>query len=155
MIIQSSNIVRVIPSLAILAIMIPYIGTGFKPALIALIILAIPSILINTYTGFQVVDKNVVESALAMGMDYRSILFKIEIPLAMPVIIEGCKIAVVQVIAASTLASFIGGGGLGEYILLGVGMNDMKFILMGTVPIALLSLMAEYILEKLENRFAG
>lgn len=151
--IQTSNTVRVIPSLAVLAIMIPYVGTGFLPSLIALIILAIPTILINTYTGFLMVSREVKESALAMGMEPRSILLSIEFPLALPVIIAGCKTAAVQVIAASTLAAFIGGGGLGEYILLGVGMNELSFILLGTLPIAGLSLSAEYILEWLENHF--
>lgn len=152
-IIQSSNAVRVIPSLAVLAMMIPYIGTGFLPTLVALIILATPTLLINTYAGFSMVSDDVKESALGMGMTPWHILWKIELPLSISVILSGSKIAAVQVIAASTLAAFIGGGGLGEYILIGVGMNRLDYILMGAIPIALLSIIAEYVLERLEARF--
>lgn len=151
--INSSNILRVIPSLAVLAIMIPYVGTGFTPSVIALIILASPTIIINTYAGIRSVDKDVIEAAIGMGLNNREILLRIEIPLALSIIISGLKTASIQVIASSTLAAFIGGGGLGEYIILGVGMNDLKFILIGTIPISLIAIISEYLLDKLERNF--
>lgn len=148
------NCLRVIPSLAVLAIMIPIIGTGFKPSLIALIILSCPPILSNTAAGFGNVDTGTIESSIAMGMTPIQTLFKIEFPLAMPIIITGIKTSAIEVMASSTLAAFIGGGGLGEYIISGVSMIDAPLILTGTIPIALMAIITEMLLEKLEIKFS-
>lgn len=134
---------RVLPSLAILVLMLPYLGLGFTPALAALTILACPPILINTYTGFRDVDPAVVEAAYGMGMTPRQVLWWIESPLALPVVVAGLRTAAVEVVASATLAAFIGGGGLGEFIINGLGLNDMRSLLVGAVPVALLALLAE------------
>jgi osmoprotectant transport system permease protein len=137
------NLLRIIPSLAILVLIMPILGTGFFPALLALVILAIPPILINTCLGIKNIDVSVLESAEGMGMDYKKKLFKIEIPLALPLIITGIRISTVEVIASATLASYIGAGGLGDFIFTGLGMNDFRILLIGGGTVALLSVIAE------------
>src|SRR5690625_1320203 len=116
------NSIRVIPSLAILVIMLPIIGTGFLPAFIALTILACPPILINTFLGFRNIDDAVMESARGMGMSEKVILRKIEFPLAMPLMIAGIKTASVEVLASASLAAFIGGGVAGTFSNNGLSM---------------------------------
>lgn len=141
--INAFNILRIIPSLAVLVLVMPVLGTGFTPALLALTLLAIPPVLINTYLGFKNISPSVLESAYGMGMDAARILFTIEFPLAMPLIITGIRTACIEVIASATLASYIGAGGLGDFIFTGIGMNDMRILLIGGISVALLSVCAE------------
>ncbi len=145
------NFFRIIPSLAILVLVMPILGTGFFPALLALVILAIPPILINTYLGIKNIDASVLESAEGMGMDYKKMLYKIEIPLALPLIITGVRTSAVEVIASATLASYIGAGGLGDFIFTGLGMNDFRILIIGGATVALLSVIAEMLLFMLEQ----
>lgn len=140
------NFFRVIPSLAILVLVMPILGTGFFPALLALVVLAIPPILINTCLGIKNVDSFVLESAKGMGMGKRKMLLKIEIPLALPLIITGVRTSTVEVIASATLASYIGAGGLGDFIFTGIGMNDYRMLIIGGATVALLSVIAEVLL---------
>lgn len=135
--------VRVVPSLAVLVLVLPYLGLGFAPALVALTVLALPPILVNTYAGFRGVDPAVVEAARGMGMSAARILTTIEAPLAAPVLLAGLRTAAVEVVASATLAAFIGGGGLGEFIVNGLGMADSRVLLAGAIPVALLALLAE------------
>ncbi len=146
------NFFRIIPSLAILVLVMPIIGTGFFPALLALVILAIPPILINTYLGIQNINGFVIESAQGMGMDYKKMLCKIEIPLAMPLIITGVRTSAVEVIASATLASYIGAGGLGDFIFTGLGMNDSRILIIGGASVALLSVIVEMLLFMFQQR---
>lgn len=146
------NSIRVIPSLAILIIMLPVLGTGFWPALVALTILACPPILINTFLGFRGIDAGIIESATGMGMSSRSVLTKIEIPLAMPVMMAGVKTSGVEVISSAALAAFIGGGGLGTFIVNGLSMNKFQVLLVGALPIALLTIFSEVIFSGIERR---
>lgn len=145
------NSIRVIPSLAILVIMLPVMGTGFVPALIALTILACPPILINTFLGFRGIDPAIIESATGMGMSERSVLRKIEFPLSMPLILAGVKTAGVEVVASAALAAFIGGGGLGTFIVNGLSMYKFHVLLVGAVPIALLTIFSEVIFAGVER----
>ncbi|HEY8890840.1 MAG TPA: ABC transporter permease [Clostridium sp.] len=140
------NFFRVIPSLAILVLVMPILGTGFTPALLALVILAVPPILINTYLGIKNIDISVLESAKGMGMDKRKMLLKIEVPLSMPLIITGVRTSTVEVIASATLASYIGAGGLGDFIFTGLNMNDFRILIIGGASVALLSVVAELLL---------
>lgn len=140
------NFLRIIPSLAILVLALPVLGTGFVPALVALVILGIPPMLTNTYLGFKNIDKSVIESALGMGMSLNKMLFKVQIPLAMPLIITGVRISSVEVIASATLASYIGAGGLGDFIFTGLSMNDSIMLFTGGASVALLSVFSEMIL---------
>lgn len=137
------NSLRVIPSLAILVIVLPILGTGFYPALVALTVLACPPILINTFIGFREIDPAVKEAALGMGMNEKQILRKIEFPLALPLMIAGCRTAAVEVVASATLAAFIGGGGLGQFIINGLGMYNIPLLLVGAIPVALLAIFSE------------
>lgn len=145
------NAFRVIPSLAILVIVFPILGAGFWPALVALTVLACPPILINTYLGFREINPFIIEAALGMGMNKRQMLRKIEFPLAIPVIIAGCRTAAVEVIASATLAAFIGGGGLGTFIINGLGMYNIPLILVGALPVAMLAVSSEIVLASVER----
>jgi len=137
------NALRVIPSLAILFLVLPYLGIGFLPSLVALTFLAFTPILINTYAGLRGVDPAIIESASGMGMSSWQVLYQVEIPLAVPVIVTGIRIAAVEVISSATLASFIGGGGLGDFITRGFALYDVPIMLVGAIPVALLALASE------------
>lgn len=150
-IMSSINGLRVVPSLAILAIIMPILGTGFFPSLIALTILACPPILMNTFLGIKKVERQVIEAALGMGMDNRMVLRQIEIPQAVPLMITGIRTAAVEVISSATLAAFIGGGGLGTFIINGLGMYDFSLLLVGAVPVALLAICSELIFGVIER----
>jgi osmoprotectant transport system permease protein len=150
-IINTANAVRVVPSLAILFLALPYLGLGFRPSLVALTVLACPPILINTYAGFRSIDRAVVESAYGMGMDGRQVLQRIELPLALPVLLAGIRIATVEVIASATLAAFIAGDGLGNFIQVGFAVRRPDIMLVGTIPIAILALLADALLATLQR----
>jgi osmoprotectant transport system permease protein len=137
------NGIRVIPSLAILFLALPYLGLGFVPSLIALTILAFPPVLINTYTGIRGVDPFITESAAAMGMTKAQVLRQVEVPIAVPAIVAGIRIASVEVISSATLASFIGGGGLGDFITRGFALYNVPIMLVGAIPVAVLALTSE------------
>jgi osmoprotectant transport system permease protein len=145
------NSLRVLPSLAILFLALPYLGLGFLPALAALTVLAFPPILINTYTGLRNVDRAVVEAAYGMGMTPGQALRRVELPLAAPAILAGVRIASVEVISSATLAAFIGGGGLGDFITRGFALFDTRIMLVGAIPVALLALASEGVLGYLQN----
>jgi osmoprotectant transport system permease protein len=136
---------RAIPSIAIMAAMIPFIGIGFWPALIALIILAVPPVLINTQAGFAGVDSAILEAARGMGMSRAQVTARVQFPLALPVIIAGVRTAAVEVLASATIGSIIGAGGLGEYIFSGLslGPSYLYLMLVGAITVALLALTAE------------
>ncbi len=138
--------VRVIPSLAVLALVLPVLGIGYKPALVALVLLACPPILINTDVAFRGIEPAVREAALGMGMRPPQLLRRVEYPLAFPIVIAGIRTSTVEVIASATLAAFIGGGGLGDLILDGLANNDVRQLLLGGVSVALLALSAETLL---------
>lgn len=149
------NGLRTLPSLAILAIMMPLLGIGLWPSIVALTILALPPILINAYAGLRDVDADAVEAATGMGMSSSQILRKIRIPLAAPAMFAGLRTASVQVLAGATLAPFIGGGGLGDFIAVGIAGMDQSRLLVGAVPIALLALGTEFLLGLTERRLFG
>jgi osmoprotectant transport system permease protein len=146
------NALRTIPSLAILAIMMPLLGIGLWPSIVALTVLAMPPILLNAYVGLRDVDPDVVDAAIGMGMSEGQVLRKIRLSLAAPAMFAGARTASVQVLAGATLAPFIGGGGLGDFIATGISMMDTSRMLVGAVPIALLALGAEWILGVAQRR---
>jgi osmoprotectant transport system permease protein len=143
---------RIIPSLAMLLVCIPIMGTGVKPAVTALTFLAIPPLLINTTLGFGSVPPAVLETAQAMGMSARRIFFLVKAPLALPLMLAGLKTAMVEVIASATLAAYIGGGGLGTIIFTGLGLMRSELLLIGGVSVAILSILADFLLGSLEKR---
>ena len=145
------NIGRIIPSLAVLALVMPFVGIGFVPSLIALTLLVCPPILINTVIAVKEVDKNIVEAAFGMGMGKARVIRKIELPLALPVIITGIRTSSVEVIASATLAAFIGGGGLGVFIINGIAGANASMLLVGAIPVAILALLTEFIFGRIEK----
>lgn len=151
-IIGLTAIMQTIPSLALLGLLIPIMGIGRKPAITALVIYALLPILRNTYTGINGVDPVYMVASRAMGMNKAQQLFKIQLPLAMPVIMAGIRTATVLIIGTATLASLIGAGGLGKLILLGLDRNNMNLILLGAIPSALLAVLFDFVLKKLENK---
>ncbi|PQA97802.1 ABC transporter permease [Chryseobacterium shigense] len=138
-----AGILQTIPSIALLGFMIPAFGIGAKPAIIALLIYALLPIIRNTYTGITGVNPTVVEAAKAMGMNKSQLLFKVELPLAMPVIIAGIRTAAVINVGVATLASFVAAGGLGEFIFGGISLNNTNMILAGAIPAALLAILLD------------
>ena len=138
---------RVIPSLGILFILIPFIGVGRLPALIALVILGIPPILLNTIVGFALVSENLLETALGLGMTRLQLLTKVQFPLALPHILNGIKLALVEIIASATLATYIGAGGLGTLIFTGLGLYRYDLLLIGGGSVAILSFLSMIIFD--------
>lgn len=148
-------VARVIPSLAVLAIMLPLAGVGFVPSLAALTLLAIPPIALGTELGLTGVPESVREAARGLGMSATQIRRRIDWPLALPVVFGGIRTAAVEVVASATLAAFIGGGGLGEYIVNGIEANDRAETLEGAVAVGILALATQAILTLVERRLAA
>lgn len=150
-VINTSNVLRVIPALAVLFLAIPFLGLGFGPAALALTLLALPPILINTDAAFRILPAATREAAFGMGMTERQVLWRVEFPLALPVMVAGIRTATVEVIASATLAAFIGAGGLGIYITRGFALYDIPILLVGAIAVALLALAAELALGVLQR----
>ncbi len=150
-IINVIGVARVIPSIAVLLVLLPVLGVGFTPAVVALSFLAFPPILINTDAGLRGVDRATIEAARGMGMSGWQRLRQVEVPLALPVIIGGLRTATVEVIASATLAAFIGAGGYGNFITQGLAGSDNRVLLVGAIPVAILAAAAELSLAFLQR----
>jgi osmoprotectant transport system permease protein len=146
------QIFRVIPSLAILVLLIPEMGTGIKPAMTALIILAIPPIMLNTVVGFREVPEFMIECASGIGMTEKEILRKVRIPMALPMIFAGTRTGLIEIVASATLAAKIGAGGLGEIIFTGLGLNRPDLLIIGGVLVSGLSLGTGFVFDKITGR---
>lgn len=152
-----TDVVQTIPSLAMFGFLIPIPligGIGIRPAIVALVMYSLLPIVRSTLVGLQRVDPAVRESAVALGLTSRQLLFEVELPLATPAIIAGIRIATVTAIGVATIAAAIGGGGLGTLIFRGVAMVDSGLILSGALPAALLALGADVLLTWTERWFA-
>jgi osmoprotectant transport system permease protein len=152
------NLLQTIPSLALFAILIPLPiigGIGARTALIALVLYSLLPIVSNTVTGLAAVDPAIREAGLAMGMTSHQLLRRVELPLALGVIIGGVRIATVTAIGLATIAAAIGAGGLGMFIFRGLAMLDTPLILAGALPAAGLALLADVFLLRVERAFAG
>ncbi len=145
------NGLRVVPSLAVLFLAIPFFGLSFTSAALALILLALPPLLINIDTAFRTISPAVREAARGMGMTPWQSLLRVETPLALPVILAGVRTATTEVIASATLAAFIGAGGLGYFIVLGFSVYSIPILLVGAIPVALLTLIAELSLSRAQR----
>ncbi len=141
-----ANVMQTVPSLALFGLLIPisFIGIGSTPAIIALALYAFLPVIRNTVTGISGIDEKITESATAMGMTDWQILKQVELPLAMPVILTGIRIAVVISVGVATIAAAVGAGGLGTYIFRGLRQNDNNLILTGAIFSALLALLADF-----------
>jgi osmoprotectant transport system permease protein len=150
-IIGVASLFQTIPSLALLGFMIPLLGIGWTPAIVALTVYGLLPILRNTYTGIMNVDKAMTEAGTGMGMTSMQVLLKVELPLALSVIMAGIRTAAVLIIGVATLAALIGAGGLGDLIFRGIAMVSAELILAGAIPAALLALLFDFILAWLEK----
>lgn len=141
------QVLRIIPSLAILLLLIPIMGTGVRPAMTALVILAVPPILINTAAGLSEVPEFMLETAAGCGMTGGQVWKRVRFPLAMPMILTGIKTAFIEIIASATLAAKIGAGGLGGIIFTGLGLNRFDLLFIGGITVAILSVGSGLLLE--------
>lgn len=146
-----SNLGRALPSFAILVIALQFFGIGAKPAFVALVALAIPPMLTNTYTGFREVDPEIREAARGLGLRPREVILRVELPLAMPIVMAGVRTSGVNVVATATLAALVAWGGLGRYIIDGLGQRDFVQVFAGAVLVAALSMVAEGVLAALQR----
>ena len=150
------NIGRALPTFAVLALVLPFslrygFGLGFWPTAIALVLLALPPIFTNTYTGITEVEPGVVEAAVAMGMQPRQVAIRVEVPSALPLILTGLRVSSVQVIATATLGALVGFNCLGSFIIEGFAQQDDGKLLTGAVAVAVLSVATELAFSGLQR----
>ena len=142
---------RVVPSIAVLFILLPIMGLGNEPALVALTLLAGPPLVVNTDAGLRSVAPAVLENARGLGMNVAQVFFRVQLPLALPVITAGIRTAAVEIVASATLAALIGVRGLGMFITSGLTLLDYHLLLVGAVPVTLLALGVEVVLARVER----
>lgn len=143
---------QTLPSLALLSLMVPIFGIGKAPAIAALFLYSLLPILRNTFAGLTNVDPLYLDVAKGMGMSSFQSLLQVELPLALGVIMAGIRISSVYVISWTTLAAYIGGGGLGDFIFNGLTLYRTDLLLMGTIPVTMLALLIDFLLKKAEQR---
>lgn len=148
-----ANVFQTVPTIALLAIMIPIFGIGFTPAVVALFLYALLPLLRNTYAGMQSIDPEIVEAAKGMGFSTVGRLFKVELPVALPYVMSGIRVTSVYIISWTTLAALIGAGGLGDLVLAGIGYNDTNMIFTGTLLAIIIAVLLDIILGRIENKF--
>lgn len=146
------GLLRIVPSLAVLIILIPIMGTGVLPSVTALTILAIPAILINTIQAFRNLSPAMLEAADGMGMSKSQCFFRVKLPLAFPLMFAGIRTAAIEIIASATLASYIGAGGLGDLIFTGLSLMRTSLLIIGGGSVAILSLLTGLILDLIYKR---
>ncbi len=154
-VISVANVLQTVPSLAMFALLIPLVGIRDKNAIVALFLYALLPIIKNTYIGIRNVDPSVIEAAKGMGMSRTQILYKVQTPLAVPVIMGGVRIATVTGIGVATIATLIGAGGLGTLIYQGIGMMNYPMMISGAIAAALLALLTDFILGLLEKKMTS
>jgi osmoprotectant transport system permease protein len=146
-----SGLARAIPTLAFLAIMLPVLGIGFVPSVVALTLLGIPPILLNTIAGLRGIDPAATEAGRGMGMTREQLLWRVRIPLVLPVVAAGVRTAAVQIVATAPLAALIGGGGYGDYILQGLDLAQTVPLIVGAGGVAILALIVEFALAGVQR----
>ena len=151
LVINVSNVGRAVPSFAILVLGEQVLGIGAKPAFVALVALAVPPIVTNTYTAVRQVDPDLLDAARGMGMTGPQVLLKVEWPVAVPLVFAGIRTAGVQVVATATLAAVIAWGGLGRYIIDGIAQRDHVQVFAGALLVVVLSLFTEVGLGALQR----
>lgn len=149
--INLSNIGRAVPSFALLVIAVELVGIGAVPAFVALVALGIPPIVTNSYIGMREVDADVREAARGMGMRGRMVLQRVELPIALPFIMAGIRTSAVNIVATATLAALVAWGGLGRFIVDGLGLQDYPMLYAGAILVGLLSLIVEFSLAGLQR----
>lgn len=149
-----ANIFQTIPTIALLAIMIPIFGIGFKPAVVALFLYALLPLLRNTYAGMESIDSDMIEAAKGMGFSPLQQLVKVELPIALPYIMSGIRVTTVYIISWTTLAALIGAGGLGDLVLAGIGYNDTFMIFTGAFLAIIIAIILDIILGRVEKKLS-
>ncbi|MGO5053498.1 ABC transporter permease [Lachnospiraceae bacterium LCP25S3_G4] len=149
--ISVTSILQTVPSLALLAIMVPILGVGKTPAIVALVIYSLLPILRNTYLGMSSVDSNLLDASKGMGMTSWQVISKVQIPLALPVIMAGVRLSAVYLVSWATIASYIGAGGLGDLIFMGLNNFNFNAIFAGTISVTIMAFMFDLILGKIEQ----
>ncbi len=147
------QILMTVPSLAMVGLLLPFFGIGFKTGVVALILYSLLPIVRNTYTGIEEINPAVLEAARGMGMQEATILRRIKLPLALPVIMAGIRTAVVMVVGIAAIASYVGAGGLGEFIFRGISQWNKQVVLLGAICISVLAIVFDFLFKYLENRF--
>lgn len=143
--------IRVIPSLALVFLFYPFLGFGSLPATVALIVLAAPALVTNTYAGLRNVDPFILEAAAGLGMNRAQSFLQVQAPLALPVLVAGMRLAAIELLASATLASFVGAKSLGQFILTGISLLDTTYLLAGGIPIVLLVLCTDVVFNLAER----
>jgi osmoprotectant transport system permease protein len=150
-----SGLVRAVPIIAILLLFVEVLPTsisiGFVPSIIALILLGIPPILLNTYTGIRIIDPATIDAAKGMGMTTWQIVTRIQAPLVTPLVAAGIRTSAVQIVATATLAAFIGAGGYGDYIVDGLNVLNYTELVVGAVSVAVLAILIEVLMSWLQR----
>lgn len=150
-----SGLVRAIPIIAVLLLFVEIlpssVSIGFVPSIIALILLGIPPILLNTYTGIRIIDPATIDAAKGMGMTTWQIVIRIQAPLVTPLVAAGIRTSAVQIVATATLAAFIGAGGYGDYIVEGLNILNYTEIVVGAVSVAVLAILIEVLMSWLQR----
>lgn len=154
-ILGAGNVAQTIPTLAIIALVFPLLGIGFKPALVGLFVYALLPIITNTIAGIDNVDESTINAARGMGMTDNEILRKIQLPLALPVLFAGIRTSAVINVGTAYLAFFIGGGGLGLWVVVGIKLYNMPMVLAGAIPGALLAISMDSAFAIIEQRLGG
>ncbi|MGN7476311.1 ABC transporter permease [Solibacillus silvestris] len=150
-VLTATSVLQTVPSLALLAIMIPFLGVGKVPAIVALCIYSLLPILNNTFIGMRSVNQNIKAAGTAMGMTPMQSMRMVELPLAMPIIMSGIRLSAVYVISWATLASYIGAGGLGDFIFNGLNLYKTELIVGGVVLVTVLALLVDFLLSRFEH----
>lgn len=143
LVVNLANAARALPTLGVVILIVLIAGIGLTPVLIALVVLAIPPILVNTYEGIRTVDADLRDASEVLGFTGSQVLFRIELPLAMPLILLGMRTAVIQIVSTATIAAFVGLGGLGRFVFDGLSRREYDIVVGGAVLVALLAMGTE------------
>ena len=151
LVIAIGNLGRTVPTFAVMALVVALSSIGFWPAVVGLILLGIPPVLLNAYTGIREVDAPTVEAARGMGLTPVQVLGRVELPVALPLIFAGIRISAVQIVATAALAGLVGAGGLGVLVVSGLANSKTDVLLAGAIPIALLAVLTEVLFSGLSR----
>lgn len=154
-IISIGNVAQTVPTLAVIALAFPVLGLGFRSAVVALFVYALLPILTNTIAGLENVEESTIEAARGMGMTDTDILRRIRLPLSVPVVFAGIRTSVVINVGTAYLAFFIGGGGLGVWVISGINLFNTPQILAGAIPGALLAISLDTVFALIERKLGG
>ena len=154
-VISIANIIQTVPALALLSVLMLYLGLGSNLVVLTVFLYSLLPILRNTYTGVRNIDAGIIDVGKGMGMTKMQVILKVEFPLTFPVILGGIRNAFITAIGIATIGTFVGAGGLGSILTRGVNASEgTSIILAGVIPIALMSIVADYLMELLERRLS-